>query len=57
VALPLLSELFLSFLLVLSYVMSFQLSNVWQVLGPFPIGMREQDFGADPLEAYGKRQW
>ncbi|KAI8334605.1 hypothetical protein BC941DRAFT_472538 [Chlamydoabsidia padenii] len=33
--------------------MSFQLSNVWHVLGPFPIGMREQDFGADPLEAYG----
>ncbi|KAI8092831.1 uncharacterized protein BX664DRAFT_328258 [Halteromyces radiatus] len=33
--------------------MSFQLSSVWQVLGPFPIGMREQDFGADPLEAYG----
>lgn len=26
----------------------------WQILGPFPAGMREQDFGADPLEAYGK---
>lgn len=26
----------------------------WQILGPFPTGMREQDFGADPLEAYGK---
>ncbi|KAG2176323.1 hypothetical protein INT43_005557, partial [Umbelopsis isabellina] len=25
----------------------------WQILGPFPAGMREQDFGADPLEAYG----
>ncbi|KAG0302935.1 hypothetical protein BGZ98_007110 [Dissophora globulifera] len=25
----------------------------WQVLGPFPTGMREQDFGADPLEAFG----
>lgn len=24
-----------------------------QVLGPFPTGMREQDFGADPLEAFG----
>ncbi|KAG0222239.1 hypothetical protein BGX31_009263, partial [Mortierella sp. GBA43] len=24
----------------------------WQVLGPFPTGMREQDFGADPLEAF-----
>ncbi|KAG0364479.1 hypothetical protein BGZ54_007449 [Gamsiella multidivaricata] len=23
------------------------------VLGPFPTGMREQDFGADPLEAFG----
>ncbi|CAO3591357.1 unnamed protein product [Absidia cylindrospora] len=33
--------------------MSFQLSTLWHVLGPFPIGMREQDFGADPLEAYG----
>ncbi|KAI9027606.1 hypothetical protein CLU79DRAFT_832973 [Phycomyces nitens] len=29
------------------------LSKTWQILGPFPIGMREQDFGADPLEAYG----
>lgn len=26
----------------------------WEVLGPFPTGMREQDFGADPLEAFGK---
>ncbi|KAG9297457.1 hypothetical protein G9A89_020858 [Geosiphon pyriformis] len=25
----------------------------WQILGPFPTGTREQDFGADPLEAYG----
>ncbi|CAH1756508.1 258_t:CDS:10 [Entrophospora sp. SA101] len=25
----------------------------WMVLGPFPTGTREQDFGADPLEAYG----
>ncbi|KAI8071088.1 hypothetical protein BC940DRAFT_295251 [Gongronella butleri] len=33
--------------------MSFQLSNTWQALGPFPAGMREHDFGADPLEAYG----
>ncbi|KAG9321130.1 hypothetical protein KVV02_005256 [Mortierella alpina] len=24
-----------------------------RVLGPFPTGMREQDFGADPLEAFG----
>lgn len=33
-----------------------QLSNVfttWAILGPFPTGMREQDFGADPLEPYG----
>ena len=29
------------------------LSKTWQVLGPFPIGTREQDFGADPLEDYG----
>ncbi|RUS26818.1 hypothetical protein BC938DRAFT_484077 [Jimgerdemannia flammicorona] len=27
--------------------------RVWEVLGPFPTGMREQDFGADPLEAFG----
>ncbi|ORX54950.1 alpha/beta-hydrolase [Hesseltinella vesiculosa] len=33
--------------------MSFQLYNTWQTLGPFPIGMREQDFGADPLQAFG----
>ncbi|KFH61907.1 hypothetical protein MVEG_12241 [Podila verticillata NRRL 6337] len=26
----------------------------WVTLGPFPTGMREQDFGADPLEAYAK---
>ncbi|GAN06545.1 transmembrane protein [Mucor ambiguus] len=32
----------------------FTLSKTWQVLGPFPIGTREQDFGADPLENYGK---
>lgn len=25
----------------------------WEVIGPFPTGMREQDFGADPLEAFG----
>lgn len=31
----------------------FTLSKTWQVLGPFPIGTREQDFGADPLENYG----
>ncbi|KAG0171994.1 hypothetical protein DFQ30_011370 [Apophysomyces sp. BC1015] len=29
------------------------LSTTWQALGPFPIGTREQDFGADILEAYG----
>ncbi|KAL0084052.1 hypothetical protein F4703DRAFT_1858238 [Phycomyces blakesleeanus] len=29
------------------------LSKTWQILGPFSIGMREQDFGSDPLEAYG----
>jgi hypothetical protein len=28
--------------------------STWQILGPFPTGMREQDFGADPLEAFGK---
>ncbi|RUS17630.1 hypothetical protein BC937DRAFT_89702 [Endogone sp. FLAS-F59071] len=28
-------------------------ARVWEVLGPFPTGMREQDFGADPLEAFG----
>lgn len=33
---------------------AFTLSKTWQVLGPFPIGTREQDFGADPLENYGK---
>ncbi|RUP51139.1 hypothetical protein BC936DRAFT_149748 [Jimgerdemannia flammicorona] len=27
--------------------------QLWEVLGPFPTGMREQDFGADPLEAFG----
>ncbi|KAF9920816.1 hypothetical protein FBU30_009253 [Linnemannia zychae] len=27
--------------------------RTWQILGPFPTGMREQDFGADPLEAFG----
>ncbi|KAL9547928.1 hypothetical protein PS6_006873 [Mucor atramentarius] len=32
---------------------AFTLSKTWQVLGPFPIGTREQDFGADPLENYG----
>ncbi|CAO0800828.1 unnamed protein product [Mucor circinelloides] len=32
---------------------TFTLSKTWQVLGPFPIGTREQDFGADPLENYG----
>jgi hypothetical protein len=31
----------------------FTLSKTWQVLGPFPIGTREEDFGADPLENYG----
>ncbi|CAB4492540.1 hypothetical protein RhiirA1_538356 [Rhizophagus irregularis] len=25
----------------------------WEILGPFSTGTREQDFGADPLEAYG----
>ncbi|KAI8367496.1 uncharacterized protein BYT42DRAFT_586475 [Radiomyces spectabilis] len=29
------------------------LPSEWQILGPFPIGTREQEFGADPLEAYG----
>ncbi|KAG9062426.1 hypothetical protein KI688_005341 [Linnemannia hyalina] len=29
------------------------IDTTWQVLGPFPTGMREQDFGADPLEAFG----
>ncbi|CAG8568986.1 1077_t:CDS:10 [Cetraspora pellucida] len=29
------------------------LSKSWELLGPFPTGTREQDFGADPLEAYG----
>ncbi|KAF9107795.1 hypothetical protein BGX29_004854 [Mortierella sp. GBA35] len=29
------------------------MNPTWQVLGPFPTGMREQDFGADPLEAFG----
>ncbi|KAL1923835.1 uncharacterized protein VTP21DRAFT_8815 [Calcarisporiella thermophila] len=29
------------------------LPSEWEVLGPFPTGMREQDFGADPLEAFG----
>ncbi|CAG8597252.1 11501_t:CDS:2, partial [Dentiscutata heterogama] len=27
--------------------------RVWELLGPFSTGTREQDFGADPLEAYG----
>ncbi|RIB19724.1 hypothetical protein C2G38_1245912 [Gigaspora rosea] len=27
--------------------------KTWELLGPFPTGTREQDFGADPLEAYG----
>ncbi|CAG8556557.1 9213_t:CDS:10, partial [Ambispora gerdemannii] len=27
--------------------------NTWEILGPFPTGTREQEFGADPLEAYG----
>ncbi|CAG8489151.1 15329_t:CDS:10 [Acaulospora morrowiae] len=27
--------------------------KMWEFLGPFPTGTREQDFGADPLEAYG----
>jgi hypothetical protein len=27
--------------------------TTWAILGPFPTGMREQDFGADPLEPYG----
>ncbi|RHZ56847.1 hypothetical protein Glove_396g73 [Diversispora epigaea] len=27
--------------------------RIWELLGPFPTGTREQDFGADPLEAYG----
>jgi hypothetical protein len=30
-----------------------QVFETWQILGPFPTGSREQDFGADPLEAYG----
>ncbi|KAF9912082.1 hypothetical protein EC991_001028 [Linnemannia zychae] len=29
------------------------IETTWEVLGPFPTGMREQDFGADPLEAFG----
>lgn len=32
----------------------FTLSKTWQILGPFPIGTREQHFGADPLENYGE---
>lgn len=32
----------------------FTLSRTWQILGPFPIGTREQQFGADPLENYGE---
>lgn len=37
---------------------SFPLSDVnihhtWHVLGPFPIGTREAQWGADPLEVYG----
>ncbi|KAI8992141.1 hypothetical protein BDF20DRAFT_832121 [Mycotypha africana] len=31
----------------------FELSKTWKILGPFPIGSREQDFGADLLENYG----
>ncbi|KAF8976537.1 hypothetical protein BGZ46_008181 [Entomortierella lignicola] len=30
-----------------------RVNSTWEVLGPFPTGMREQDFGADPLEAFG----
>ncbi|KAF9301492.1 hypothetical protein BGZ74_006629 [Mortierella antarctica] len=30
-----------------------EINHHWVTLGPFPTGMREQDFGADPLEAYG----
>jgi hypothetical protein len=33
--------------------MAYTLNKTWQILGPFPIGTREQDFGADPLENYG----
>lgn len=49
---------FLSFSIVivisrLFWMSIFTLSKTWQVLGPFPIGTREQDFGADPLENYG----
>jgi hypothetical protein len=29
------------------------IGNSWQVLGPFQSGTREQQWGADPLEAYG----
>ncbi|KAG0343862.1 hypothetical protein BG005_002156, partial [Podila minutissima] len=29
-----------------------EINRHWVTLGPFPTGMREQDFGADPLEAY-----
>ncbi|KAF9417419.1 hypothetical protein BGZ94_009971, partial [Podila epigama] len=29
------------------------IDHQWLILGPFPTGMREQDFGADPLEAFG----
>ncbi|KAF9168700.1 hypothetical protein DFQ26_002600 [Actinomortierella ambigua] len=31
----------------------FSRNSEWEILGPFPSGMREQDFGADPLEPYG----
>lgn len=44
------------FFLAFEYMSVFTLSKTWQVLGPFPIGTREQDFGADPLENYGKWQ-
>ncbi|KAG0022996.1 hypothetical protein BGZ81_008289 [Podila clonocystis] len=32
---------------------SIEIDRHWVTLGPFPTGMREQDFGADPLEAFG----
>ena len=30
-----------------------EIGNNWEVLGPFQTGTREQQWGADPLEAYG----
>ncbi|KAF9309997.1 hypothetical protein BG003_009056 [Podila horticola] len=33
---------------------SIDIDRHWVTLGPFPTGMREQDFGADPLEAFAK---